>query len=185
MSVDRPYGLGKTRRQRRSRWPYLVFVAALAVVAMSVATQRVASLYGFQPALGTPLAKVFGTSWYAPWKIFDWQGRIADRQGHVQKSLAIAQAIFILPQLLVLGLWLGRMRLSDGRDDLHGSACWADEADIRAMGAFRWPRCLCRRMDQGLSRSVRSGVCPWRKAGIRAALSAPQRAGAHPVFRAD
>jgi type IV secretion system protein VirD4 len=134
MSVDRPYGLGKARRQRRSRWPYLVFVAVLAVLAMSVATQRVASLYGFQPALGTPLAKAFGISWYAPWKIFDWQVRIADQQGHVQKSLAIAQAIFILPQLLVLGLWLGRMRLSDGRDDLHGSARWAEEADIRAMG---------------------------------------------------
>jgi len=101
---------------------------------MSVATQRVASLYGFQPALGTPLAKAFGISWYAPWKIFDWQGRLADRQDHVQKSLAIAQAIFLLPQLLVLGLWLGRMRLSDGRDDLHGSARWAEEADIRAMG---------------------------------------------------
>jgi len=38
MSVDRPYGLGKARRQRSSRWPYLVFVAVLAVLAMSIAT---------------------------------------------------------------------------------------------------------------------------------------------------
>jgi type IV secretion system protein VirD4 len=122
MSVDRPYGPDKAKRQRRSRWPYLVFVTVLALVAMSVATQRVASRYGFQAALGAPVGRSFGISWYAPWKIFDWRQRIADRQGHIQKSLAIARATFILPQPMVLGLWLGRMRQSDGRDDLHGSA---------------------------------------------------------------
>ncbi|KHK00342.1 type IV secretory system conjugative DNA transfer family protein [Desulfovibrio sp. TomC] len=136
MPADRTYGLGKARRQRRSRWPYLVFVAVLATVAMSVATQRVAFLYGFQPALGTPLVRAFEVSWYLPWKIFDWQEHIADRHGHIQKSLAIAQAVFILPQLLVFGLWLGRLRLSEGRDDLHGSARWADETDIQSMGLF-------------------------------------------------
>lgn len=103
---------------------------------MSVATQRVAFLYDFQPVLGTPLVRAFEVSWYLPWKIFDWQERIADRHGHIQKSLAIAQAVFILPQLLVLGLWLGRLRLSEGRDDLHGSARWANEADIQSMGLF-------------------------------------------------
>ncbi len=134
----KPYGLGQAKpaRSRAALWCYLVFVSFLALGAMSFATQRVAAYYGFHPALGAPLGRAMDLAWYAPWSIFAWQAMpgLADSHGYVEQSLSFAQALFILPQFLVLSLFVGRRTLSKGCEDLHGSARWARLAEIRAMG---------------------------------------------------
>ncbi|MFW5837074.1 MAG: type IV secretory system conjugative DNA transfer family protein, partial [Desulfovibrionaceae bacterium] len=131
---ERQYGLGGPKHKRNPRWLYLVFLAVLAVISMSVATQRIAVLYGPQPGLGKPWGRAFGVVWYAPWMVLVWRESLPDDYGFISRSVALGQAVFLLPQFLVLGLWLSRLRLSKGRKDLHGSARWAKEADIRDMG---------------------------------------------------
>ena len=127
------YGLGDVRSTSRpQRWPYLLFVALLGLGAVSFTTQRVAAYFGYQATLGAPWGRAFGLTWYAPWKIFVWEG-LPDPQGYVRQSMAFGQAIFLLPQFFVLALFMGRRKLSKGLQDLHGSAHWADEGEIRDM----------------------------------------------------
>ena len=128
------YGLGGARaKSRPRRWPYLLFMLVLGLVAMSFATQRVAAYYGCQPALGTSWGRMCGLVWYPPWSIFDW-GYLPDPVGYVRQSMAFGQAIFLLPQFFVLALFMDRRKLSKGLQDLHGSAHWADEDEIRDIG---------------------------------------------------
>jgi hypothetical protein len=131
---ERQYGLGGPKHKRNPRWLYLVFLAVLAVISMSVAPQRIADLYGPQPGLGKPWGRAFGVLWYAPWMVLVWRESLPDDCGFISRSVVLGQVVFLSPQFLVLGLWLSRLRLSKGREDLPGSARWAKEADIRDMG---------------------------------------------------
>lgn len=128
------YGLGNTKRKRGFRWGYLFFMCALALLGMSFATQNVAEFFGYHAALGQGLCSAFGRTWYAPWSIFFWERKFPDTYGVMSHYTMIGQAIFLAPQFLVLGHRLFFSRKLTGLDDLHGSAHWADENDIRAMG---------------------------------------------------
>ncbi len=129
----KPYGLGRSATKRRGPWPLLALILLFALAGMSVATQRVAVHYDCQPALGASLGRAWGITWYAPWKIFVWHERIADDSGFIRQSVTLGQVVFMLPLFLVVAA-LKRRTLSKGREDLHGSAHWATEADIRDMG---------------------------------------------------
>lgn len=130
------YGLGTDNPKHGLRWLYLPFMLLLGVGSMVLATQRVAAFFGYHPALGEPLSTAWGIPWYAPWSVIDWQGQFgsSDLSGFIERIIAQSQALFLAPQFLVLGAWLFFRRRLRANADLHGSARWATEKEIRAMG---------------------------------------------------
>lgn len=133
-SNDIQYGLGgiKSKRHLR-RWGYFVFMLLVALASLSVATQEVAAYFGNHSSLGTPLGKLFGVVWYAPWKIFSWH-QWRDEYLAVRQAEFHGELLFIVPQLLVLAFALLNMRKPKQASDLHGSAHWAGEEEITNMG---------------------------------------------------
>lgn len=126
------YGLQETPRRKIALWWLLLMLPALALLGMSMATMKVASDYGFQPALGQPWFTLFGVPVYAPWSIFIWEG-IA--QPVMDNAMTVGQAFFILPLLFAL-LCVVAFRRLKGNQYLHGSARWARENEIKRMGYF-------------------------------------------------
>jgi len=130
------YGLGTDNPKHGLRWLYLPFMLLLGVGSMVLATQRIAAFFGHHPALGEPLGTAWGIPWYAPWSMIAWQERFgsSDSLGAIERIIAQSQALFLAPQFLVLGAWLFFRRRLRANADLHGSARWATEKEIRAMG---------------------------------------------------
>ena len=130
------YGLGggSGASERKPRWGYAALWAILAVFCMGLATQRVAAYFDFHQALGTPLL----AGLYAPWAIFGWQARFPaqDTYGFMETAITHSQALFLIPQFLIIGTWLFYMKSLHGNEQLHGSARWATEPEIRLMGYF-------------------------------------------------
>jgi len=128
------YGLGGSRPvPRKKSWGWLVFAILLALASLSLATQRVAAHFGDHPALGAPLFRAGGMAWHAPWQVIVWQQTLPDADGFIDQSITLAQACFLFPLLGAVAL-SKRRSLSKGRPDLHGSARWATEDEIRGMG---------------------------------------------------
>jgi type IV secretion system protein VirD4 len=124
------------RIPRREADPFLALFSAaaaffvLSFLAMWVATEIVASRFAFQHALGTPLAPYL----FEPWAGLGWQARfarISDPRVHqifgsFWSAWAVGEVLALLGALLVAAR---SMRKS--HSDLHGSAHWASENEIR------------------------------------------------------
>lgn len=129
------YGLaGENPGQLRSRLWYAPFVLLLAVACMSFATQRTAEYFQHHAALGSPFLGDF----YFPWMVFIWkQAFLAqDTYGFMAKAVSDSQLLYLAPQYLIMASWLFFSPRLKGNALLHGSARWATENDIRAMGYF-------------------------------------------------
>lgn len=129
------YGLGGSGAPgKKPRWWYAALWASLAVFCMGLATQRVAAYFDFHQALGTP----FLAGCYVPWAIFEWKATFIaqDTYGFMETAVMHSQAIFLIPQFLIIGAWLFFMKRLRGNVQLHGSARWATEAEIHLMGYF-------------------------------------------------
>ena len=128
------YGLGtEEKKPSRLHWLYLVFMVVLGLIALSLATQRIALYFGYHSALGPPLGTAFNLHWYAPWSVFRWQaefGAESDPYGFIDHAITHSQALFLLPQFIIIGFWLAFMRKLKGKADLHGSAHWATYDEI-------------------------------------------------------
>lgn len=130
------YGLNTRQRPEKNlRWLYLPFMVLLALGACAFATQHAAEFYGFHESLGQPF-HIADIPFYAPWSIFFWQRNFPDEYGAMAHAVTLGQAIFLVPQFVILGFWFARRRMK-GIEDLHGSSKWASEEDIREMGYFR------------------------------------------------
>lgn len=137
MTDAQTYGLGASDAPaRKMRLWYAPFVLLLALGSMSLATQRVAEYFSYHAALGVPLLSAF--RWYLPWAIFGWQGQFLaqDPYGFMEQAVTQSQALYLLPQFVIIGAWLFFGKTLKGNASLHGSARWASEAEIRLMGYF-------------------------------------------------
>ena len=132
------YGLGIDKPKSSLRWLYLPFMLLLGLACMALATQRIATFFGYQTALGKPLGVAFGLPWYLPWSAFEWQARFgpSDTYGFIEQAITQSQALFLLPQFVILGVWLCFAKKLRSNANLHGSARWAEEREIRTMGYF-------------------------------------------------
>ncbi|GHV49800.1 conjugal transfer protein TraG [Deltaproteobacteria bacterium] len=130
------YGLVDNRPAKTLRWLYLPFMLLLGLGSMVLATQRIAAFWQYQPALGDPWFFAFGLPWYAPWSAFFWQSRFAahDALGGMEQAITHSQMLFLFPQFVILGVWLCFMKKLRSNANLHGSARWATEPEIRRMG---------------------------------------------------
>lgn len=133
------YGLGEKSPQKTPlRWLYLPFMLLLGLGSLALATQRIAAFFSYHPALGAPWGVAWGIPSYAPWSVFAWQERFgpSDTYGFIEQAVTHSQALFLLPQFIILGVWLGFMKKLRANANLHGSARWATEPEIRTMGYF-------------------------------------------------
>lgn len=137
MTSEIQYGLGGVKKKRHLfRWGFLLFVFFLAVASLSLATQEAASILGYHPSLGKPLGLVLGRLWYAPWTIISWHQRFGGEHVAVRQAEFHAQMLFLIPQFIILGIALLSMRKPKGGNDIHGSAHWASEEEIKDSGLF-------------------------------------------------
>ena len=130
------YGLGEEAPKTPLRWLYLPFMLLLGLCSMILATQRIAAFFDYQAALGQPWGIAFGFPWYAPWSAFVWQEQFGkvDAYGFIDQAITHSQLLFLLPQFLIIGFWLCFQKKLRSNANLHGSARWAEEKEIRRMG---------------------------------------------------
>lgn len=109
----------------------LFAIGALCVLASWVTTQWLASAFGYQNALGQPL---FGRV-YAPWSWVVWAHKyyssgqtLFDR---AYLGIAVSLGVIFAGGAVVMAL---RNRRTSAIRDLHGSARWATEEEIRNTG---------------------------------------------------
>ena len=111
-----------------------------------IATQFIARRFDYQPALGEPLNRVGGVSVYQPFSWVMWGWRYCTAQDE-----RIRRPLFEGEMIVFAGSFLGvafffvltnrrSRKLSENAEDLHGSARWAAEDDIRATGLLTSPQ---------------------------------------------
>lgn len=102
----------------------------------SAATQYIAAYYAYHPSLGQP---VLGHL-YKPWDWFVWQQlyfyTARALYSEVLLALLLALSLGFFGYILVVGF---RTRSSQIHDGIHGTAHFADEAEIRATGLIPRP----------------------------------------------
>jgi type IV secretion system protein VirD4 len=99
-------------------------------------TGRIAALFGYNSALGEPAFTVTGYRCYWPWKLLEWASRF---QEHEEVARIVDQT-YLMGAGLTLALfliYLASLQGLQGRDDLHGSARWAEYQDIDKMGYLK------------------------------------------------
>lgn len=127
---------------------------ALAVLSlgagMQAATQFFAHHFQYQAALGSHVGKI-----YPPWRIVQWA---ANWHGHYPDALVQAGSAGILVSSVgLLGLVVAKMvsaNSSKPNPYLHGSARWANLADIRAAGLLPPRRSVLNQFSRGQSPSA-------------------------------
>ncbi|WP_031480048.1 type IV secretory system conjugative DNA transfer family protein [Maridesulfovibrio frigidus] len=126
------YGLGESTKKSNIWLLYLLFMVAVTLIAMSYATQHTAELYGHHKALGNTVYRQF----YWPWMIVIWFQKLSSSKS-LNHIIAIAQVIFIGPQVVVLGFAQLFMRKPEGISDIHGTAHWATKKEITKAGLLQ------------------------------------------------
>jgi type IV secretion system protein VirD4 len=105
-----------------------------------ITTQHIAAHFDYQPALGAPLFEVSSIRIFAPYKWFLWILHFGNspnpliRQPLLDSTLiaaiGFAATLFVVALLNIHN----NKKLTENTEDLHGSARWANEEDIRQSG---------------------------------------------------
>ena len=121
-------------------WRSILLGLLLIIATNIVTTQHIASHFDYQPSLGPPLFQIASLRLYAPYKWFPWIlkfGSSADplvRQPLLTSTL-IAAVGFAVSLFVVAALNIHRnKKLTEDTEDLHGSARWATEQEVRKSG---------------------------------------------------
>ena len=121
-------------------WRATAFGLLLLVVVNFIATQYIAARFQYQPALGTPLLRTRGGGLYQPfaWVLWGWHYSMS-RDLQIRKRffegemIVFAGSVLCMAAFFVLANRRAR-KLMENADDLHGSARWASEDDVRKTG---------------------------------------------------
>jgi type IV secretion system protein VirD4 len=125
------YGLG-ARKKSWALWGYALFFLGVVLCSLSVVTQATAQAALYHPALGKPFYRLY----YWPWQVLVWWYTLPSSHPYISPQIVKGQMTFVLPQVAVIGFWLLFVVKPRGKDDLHGSARWAGEKDVKAAGLF-------------------------------------------------
>lgn len=123
------YGLGEKKKNSKLGLYYLFFLIIISFLAMSYATQQTAELYGYNKALGNTVYKQF----YWPWMIFTWLQQLESNK-YLDEVISTSQALFIIPQFLILLMIKLFFLKPKAVEDIHGTAHWADKKAIKQAG---------------------------------------------------
>jgi len=121
-------------------WRATCFGFLMLVVVNFAATQFIAARFRYQPALGTPLVRTKVGGIYHPfgWIVWGWHNSTS-QDPRVRKPLFLGEMIVFAGSCACVGLFFvaasrRSRKLMENADDLHGSARWATDEDIRATG---------------------------------------------------
>lgn len=116
------------------------------VVVSWIATQFIARRFDYQPALGEPMKRVGIGSVYQPFSWVVWGWRYCTSQDErIRRSLCEGEMIVFAGSFLGVAFFFvltnrRSRKLSENAEDLHGSARWAAEEDIKATGLLSSPQ---------------------------------------------
>ncbi|MEA2874736.1 MAG: type secretion system protein VirD4 [Hyphomicrobiales bacterium] len=111
----------------------------LCVVSLA-ATQYIAARFQYQAALGEPLLRTRRAALYQPFAWVFWGWRYStSRDAEIRRPLFEGEMIVVAGSFLSVAVFFvfanrRSRRLSENAEDLHGSARWASEEDIRETG---------------------------------------------------
>ena len=121
-------------------WRATVFGLLLLVLVSFVATQYIAAQFQYQPALGKPMLRTKTGAIYQPfdWVIWGWHNSTSQDQ-RVRKPLFIGEMMVLVGSFGCIAIFFvmtnrRSRKLMENAEDLHGSARWANEDDIRDTG---------------------------------------------------
>jgi type IV secretion system protein VirD4 len=106
----------------------------------SLATQHIAMRFRYQAALGPPLVRTPNFAIYQPFRWVAWGWRYCSiEDSSIRKPLFEGEMIVLVGSFLSVAAFFmlaGRRarRLSKDSEDLHGSARWAVDSDVKATG---------------------------------------------------
>ena len=123
-------------------WRATLFGIALLLLSNAAATQYIAARFACQPALGAPLIRFRAFAVYQPFAWAAWVWRYSNIPApQVKIPVLTGAAIVVFGSLATMAAFFAVnfrrvKRLSENAEDIHGSARWANEADIRRTGLF-------------------------------------------------
>lgn len=112
------------------------FIVGYIIACNALATQYLAAKFAHHPALGQPIAAGI----YAPWSWIIWVAKFGNNARSTfmwtEAALFVAMGVGFLAYVLFIGFRSRRMQRHEG---IHGTAHWADEAEVRATGLLPEP----------------------------------------------
>src|SRR5580693_5953272 len=121
-------------------WRATALGCLLLVVVNFVATQYIAARFQYQPALGVPILRAKSGGIYQPFSWIGWGWRYSTSQDErIRRPFFEGEMIVFAGSLLCVGIFFvlasrRARQLTENAEDLHGSARWADETDVRDTG---------------------------------------------------
>jgi type IV secretion system protein VirD4 len=111
----------------------LTLVTVFGLASLAAATQTVAAIFAYQPALGAPTFRLQGGNFYWPWSVLVWGERWRDAY---PRPFAIADLIVVVG--VAFGTLLSVIMVGGGAPRLrrHGESGWARFEDVRAAELF-------------------------------------------------
>lgn len=121
-------------------WRATALGCLLLVVVNFIATQYIAARFHYQPALGEPILRVRSSGVYQPFSWIAWGWRYCTSQDErIRRPFFEGEMIVFAGSFLCVGIFFvlaghRARKLTENAEDLHGSAQWADEEDVRNTG---------------------------------------------------
>jgi type IV secretion system protein VirD4 len=121
-------------------WRATTLGCLLLVVVNFIATQYIAARFQYQPALGAPILRAKSGGIYQPFSWMAWGWRYCTSQDErIRRPFFEGEMIVFAGSLLCVGIFFvlasrRTRKLTENAEDLHGSARWADEDDVRDTG---------------------------------------------------
>ena len=121
-------------------WRATALGCLLLVVVNFVATQYIAARFQYQAALGVPILRAKSGGIYQPFSWIPWGWRYCTSQDErIRRPFFEGEMIVFAGSFLCIGIFFvlanrRTRKLTENAEDLHGSARWADEDDVRDTG---------------------------------------------------
>ncbi|MGI9074278.1 MAG: type IV secretory system conjugative DNA transfer family protein [Bryobacteraceae bacterium] len=127
-------------------WRATAFGLLLLVVVNFIATQYIAAKFRYQSALGVPITQTKTGGIYEPfaWMIWGWRYSTS-RDERIRKPFFEGEMIVVAGSFLSVGIFFvvanrRARKLTENAEDLHGSARWAEQDDVRETGLMSTKR---------------------------------------------
>jgi type IV secretion system protein VirD4 len=121
-------------------WRATALGCLLLVVVNFITTQYIAARFQYQTTLGAPILRAKSGGIYQPFSWIAWGWRYCTSQDErIRRPFFEGEMIVFAGSFLCVGIFFvlasrRTRKLTENSEDLHGSARWADEEDVRDTG---------------------------------------------------
>jgi type IV secretion system protein VirD4 len=110
----------------------LTAVIVIGLISLTAATQTIAAIFAYQPALGAPLIRTSAGAFYWPWSVFVWSERW---RAHYPRPFAVSDLIVFVGVLAGIGA-VAVTAVGARKQKPFGKAAWATFEDAQEAGLF-------------------------------------------------